>query len=191
MKPAPRRGFSLLEVVVAIGIFALAVIALLGFLTATSQTGGEIADAQVAAGLGGPTQTELERLRFELGLDGLAAGVPPAGSTAPMQLVATRDGGRVLRADGPAAAADRPLNDPVLPGIARRDRYFLIELTRQIDLPDEPAAGFLAVSAKVTWPFNLPASPATPGAGAAATDAAREAPPNLRSWLVLNLAVTP
>jgi hypothetical protein len=188
---AARHGFSLLEVVMAIGILALAVIALLGFIAASANTDGDLADARAAAGLGGPIQAELERLRAELGLDGLAAAVPPAGSPAPLQLVATRDGRRVLRADGAGAAADRPLDDSALPGIARRDRYFAIAVTRQLDLPDAPDAGFLAVSALVRWPFNLPVGPAAPGAVAVDADGAREAPAEARSWLVLNLAVTP
>jgi len=186
-----RRGFALIEVVMALGVLALAVISLLAFLASAAGAEGEMADAQAAASLGGPVQAELERLQAELGFDGLAAAVPPAGSPAPLRLVATRDGRRALRADGAAAAADRPLNDPTLPGIARRDRYFLVEITRQLDLPDGPAAGFVAVSAMVRWPYLLPAGPATPGATAADADGAREAPEPLRSWLVLNLAVPP
>ena len=142
-----RRGFALIEVVMALGVLALAVISLLAFLASAAGAEGEMADAQAAASLGGPVQAELERLQAELGFDGLAAAVPPAGSPAPLRLVATRDGRRALRADGAAAAADRPLNDPTLPGIARRDRYFLVEITRQLDLPDGPAAGsFYSVS---------------------------------------------
>ena len=191
MKPAPSHGFSLLEVVMAVGVLALAVIALLAFLAASGGVANELADAQVAASLGEPVQAELERLRAAIGLDGLAAAVPPAGSPAPLRLLATRDGRRVLRADGAGAAADRPLDDSVLAGIAHRDRYFLIEVTRQLDLPEAPDAGFLAVSALVRWPFNLPAGAATPGAMAVEADGAREAPPEVRSWLVLNLAVPP
>ena len=186
-----RRGFALIEVVMALGVLALAVISLLAFLASAAGAEGEMADAQAAASLGGPVQAELERLQAELGFDGLAAAVPPAGSPAPLRLVATRDGRRALRADGAAAAADRPLNEPTLPGIARRDRYFLVEITRQLDLPGGPAAGFVAVSAMVRWPYLLPAGPATPGATAADADGAREAPEPLRSWLVLNLAVPP
>jgi len=191
MKTAATRGFLLLEVVVAIGVLALAVIAIFGVVTATTRSGGEIADAQAAARLGEHVQGELERLRSELGLDGLAAAVPPAGSAGPLQLVATRDGGRVLRADGPAAAADRSLGDPALPGIARRDRYFLIEVTRQLDLPYAPGAGFLAISAIVTWPYHLPTGPPTPQAAAVDADGAREVPREERVWLVLNFALPP
>ncbi len=175
----------------AFGVLALAAIALLAFLAASGSVEEEIADAQAAACLGGPIQRELERLRTELGLDGLAAAVSPAGSPAPLRLVATRDGRRVLRADGAGAAADHPLDDPALPGIAHRDRYFLIEVTRQLDLPEAPDAGFLAVSAVVHWPFRVPVGPATPGAVAVDADGAREAPAEARSWLVLSFAIPP
>lgn len=186
-----RRSFSLLEVVMAIGILAIAVAALLGFMAAAAGAEGEIADARAAAGLGGSIQAELERLRSELGFEGLAAAVPAAGSPAPLRLVAPRDGRRALRADGAAPAADRPLADPALPGIARRDRYFLIEVTRQLDLPAGPDAGFLAVNALIRWPFSQPVGPATPGAAAVDADGARETPAEARSWLVLNFAVPP
>ncbi len=191
MRPARERSFTLLEVVMATGVLALAVMALLGFMAATAGTEGEIADARTAAGLGGPIQAELERLRSELGFDGLAAAVPAAGSPAPLRLVGARDGRRALRADGAGPAADRPLNDPALPGIARRDRYFLIEITRQLDLPAGPEAGFLAVSALIRWPFNQAVGPATPGAVAVDADGARETPEAVRSWLVLNFAMPP
>ena len=191
MKPVEAGGFSLVEVVVAIGLSALAVIACLGMIAATARSGGEIVDAQVVGRLGGSIQGELERLRAELGLDGLAAAMPAAGSPAPLALVATRDGGRALCADGPMAAAARPLDDPTLPGMARRDRYFLIELTQSPDLPPTPERGFVAVSALVTWPHCLPGGHATPGATAADADAARELPRSERGWLVLNFALPP
>ena len=190
MKPT-RSGFSLLEVVVAAGVLALTVIALLAFMVVSTGAEGATADAQTAAALGGPIQAELERLRTELGLEGLAAAVPPAGSPAPLRMVAARDGHRALCADGAAPAADHPLNDPGLPGIARRDRYFLVEITRQVDLPDAPESGLLAVNAIIRWPYQLPTGPATPGAAAADADGAREVPAPERSWLVLGLAVPP
>jgi hypothetical protein len=191
MKPVEAGGFSLVEVVVAIGLSALAMIACLGMIAATARSGSEIGDAQVVGRLAGSIQDELERLQTELGLDGLAAAVPAAGSPAPLQLVATRDGSRALCAGGPMGAADRPLDDPALPGIARRDRYFLIELTQSPDLPAVPESGFVAVNALVTWPYCLPGGKATPGATAADADAARELPRNERGWLVLNFALPP
>jgi type II secretory pathway pseudopilin PulG len=190
-KPAGSSAFTLLEVVVAIGILAVTLIALLGLLAASTRPAGVIADTQVAAHLGENIQDELERLKAGLGLDGLAAMVPPGGSAAPLQLVATRDGLRVLRADGTAAAAGNPLNDPLRPGIANRDRYYLAEVTQQLDLPYAPGAGFLAVSVRVTWPYRLAAGPPTTEATAVDADPAREVPMNERRWAVINFALRP
>jgi type II secretory pathway pseudopilin PulG len=188
---ANAGAFSLVEVVAAIGVLAVAVVAVLGLLAAIARSAREVADAHLAARLGENIQGELERLRAGLGLDGLAAVIPPAGSTAPLQLAATRDGLRVLRADGAPAPADRPLNDSTLPGIALRDRYYLIEVTQQLDLPYAPDAGFLAVSVRVAWPHRLPVGPPTPDATAVDADSAREVPRNERNWMVLNIALRP
>lgn len=187
----PSRAFSLLEVVVATGILAVILVALLGSFGPAVRSAGAVADAQVAARLAGNIQIELERLQAGLGLDGLAAAVPPAGSATSLQLVATRDGQRLLRADGPAPAADRALNDPALPGIAWRDRYFLNEVTRQVDLPYVPGAGFLAVSVRVTWPYRLPVGPPTPGTTNPAADPSREVPDNERRCMVFNFVLRP
>jgi len=190
-KPAGSRAFTLLEVVVAIGILAVTLIAVFGLLAASTRPAGVIADTQVAAHLGENIQDELERLKAGLGLDGLAAIVPLGGSAAPLQLVATRDGRRVLRADGSAPAAGNSLNDPLRRGIANRDRYYLAEVTQQLDLPYAPGAGFLAVSVRVTWPYRLPAGPPTPEATAVDADPAREVPNNERRWTVVSFAFRP
>jgi hypothetical protein len=178
-------------VVVAIGILAVTLIAVLGLLASSTRPAGEIADVHVAARLGENIQDELERLKASLGLVGLAAMVPTRGSTTPLQLVATRDGRRVLRADGAAPAAGHALNDPVQPGIANRDRYYLVEVTQQLDLPYASGAGFLAVSVRVTWPYRLPMGPPTPEATAVDADPAREVPANERRWAVFNFALRP
>ena len=189
--PDDSKAFSLIEVVVALGILAVTLVAVLGLLASSTRPAGEIADVHVAARLGENIQDELERLKDGLGLDGLAAIVPAGGSAAPLQLVATRDGRRVLRADGAVPAAGHALNEPVQPGIANRDRYYLAEVTQQLDLPYAPAAGFLAVSVRVTWPYRLPMGPPTPEATAVDADPAREVPANERRWAVFNFALRP
>jgi prepilin-type N-terminal cleavage/methylation domain-containing protein len=186
-----RHGFSLVEVIVAIGLIAVVLVALLASFGPAARSAGDAADAEVAARLAGNIQIELERLQAELGLEGLAAAVPPAGSATPLQLVATRDGQRVLRADGPAPAADHALDDPTLPGIAERDRYYLAEVTQQLNLPYAAGAGFLAVSVRVQWPDRLPAGPPTPGAARPDADPSREVPAEERNWMVFNFALRP
>jgi prepilin-type N-terminal cleavage/methylation domain-containing protein len=189
--PRTAAGFTLVEVVVALGVLAV-ILATLGSLygPATATAAG-IADRQTAARLGDSLQCELERLQAELGFERLALTIPGAESGAALRLVAVRDGRRILRADGAAPAADRPLDDGTLPGIAQRDRYFLIEVTQQIDLPYAPGAGFLAVSARVTWPYKLPVGPATAGETRPEGDPAREVPAGEREWTIVNLALRP
>lgn len=185
------RGFTLVEVIVALGVLALMLpfaLALFGTLAGVGRDG---ADAETAARLAGSVQDELERLRGELGWEGLAAAIPPAGSAVPLRLVAARDGLHLLRADGEAPPADHRLDDNVLPGIARRDRYFLVEVTQSPDLPYNPGAGFLTANVRITWPHRLPAGPASSGAVAVDADPSIEAPRERRHWLVVTLALRP
>ena len=184
-------AFTLVEVVVALGVMAVVLATLLGMLGPAATRAGDIADRHAVARLGGNLQGELERLKAELGLDGLALAVPAAGSNPTMRLVALRDGNRVLRADGAEPPADRPLNDEDLPGIAHRDRFFLIDVTQQPDLPYAAGAGFLAVSARISWPYKLPAGPPTAGETRPDADPAREVPPMEREWTVLSFALRP
>jgi len=187
----PGPAFSLVEVVVAIGILAVTLVAVLGLAGSTMRSAGAAADRAVAARLGANVRSELEQLKADLGMSGLAAIVPRGGAAAPLQLVATRDGRRMLRADGAAAAANHALNDPVQPGIARRDRYFLAEVTQQLDLPYASDAGYLALTVRVSWPGVLPVGPATPGATAVDADAAREVPLRERTIVFFNFALRP
>jgi hypothetical protein len=186
-----RRAFSLVEVVVAIGLMAGALVAILGLLAATTHSAGDSLEAQGCASLGASTQCELDRLKNAVGLSGLAALVPPAGSGAALRFVGTRDGLRVQCVDAADSAANRSLRDPVLPGIAVRDRFFLIELTQVPEWGTANDMGFVAVSARCSWPYELPLGPGTPGASECDADPAREVPSAERHVRILLLAVTP
>ena len=186
-----RRAFSLVEVVVAIGIVAVSLVAILGLLAATTHSAAGLGDAQGGASLGGSIQCELDRLEDHLGLPGLAGVVPPGGSTAPLRLVGMRDGLCVRCADALDPVANRPLNDPAIPGIARRDRYYLIELTRLPEWETATDSGFVAICARCSWPYELPIGPATPGVSECDADPAREVPASERHVTILLFAVTP
>jgi type II secretory pathway pseudopilin PulG len=184
-------AFSLVEVVVAIGLVAASLVAVVGLLAATTHSAAELNDAEGCASLGGSVQCELVRLKDSLGFAGLARLVPLSGSGAPLRLVGTRDCLRVHCIDAADPAADRSLCDPVCPGIANRDRFFLIELTRLPGWETAADSGIIAVGARCSWPYELPLGPATPGLSNCGADPAREVPTGERHVDLLVFAVTP
>ena len=187
----PGHSFSLVEVVVAIGLVAVSLVAILGLLAATTHSAAELSGAQGSASLGGSIQSELDRLKDSIGLAGLASLVPPSGSAAPLRLVGTRDGLRVRCVDAADPAANRSLGDSVLPGIANRDRYFLIEVTRLPEWETAADSGFVVVNARCSWPYELPLGPATSGAAEYDADQAQVVPVGERHVAVLFFAATP
>jgi len=197
------RAFSLVEVVIALGIFAVAVIAILALLLPNTQKVEDLLDADVSRRLSESIQSELQRYSrviaegnkgstakgFKDFDDSFYNGATPNRS---VFLVATRDGQRVLvTGEDPYIAwnftysktykpddttvqvttklsAENNLNTGNPPGIALRDRYFLIE----VFLPISPAyrkfkdtanagLGFLPLGVRVVWPFRLPDGPST------------------------------
>jgi len=186
-----HRAFSLVEVVVAVGLLSFALVAILGLMSATTRSASDLTDSEGLASLGAGVQRELERIEASVGLGGFADLVPAGGSAAPLRLVGIRDGCRVLRADGADPAANHPLDDPVLPGIANRERFYLVEVTRLAEPDGSADGGFIAVSARCSWPYELPIGPSSQGATGWNADPAREVPANDRRVAILNLAIRP
>jgi hypothetical protein len=182
-------AFSLVEVVVAIGLVGVSLVTTLGLLAATTRSAADLNDSQGSASLGGSIQAELDRLKDSLGLAGLANLVPLSGAGIPLRLVGTRDGLRVRCVDAVDAAANRSQEDSVLPGIADRDRYYLIEVTREAEWGADP--GFVVLNARCAWPYELPVGPAPPGAAEQNAAAVREVPAADRHVMVQCLAITP
>jgi hypothetical protein len=192
----------LVEVVIALGIFAVAVIAILALLLPNTQKVEDLMDADVSRRLSENIQSELQRHSrviaernkgsarkgFDVFDDTFYNGATPNRS---VFMVATRDGQRVLvTGEDPYFAwnftysktykpdattvqattklsAENNLNTGNPPGIALRDRYFLIE----VFLPTSPAyrkfndtvntgLGFLPLGVRVVWPYRLPDGPA-------------------------------
>ena len=185
------RGFALREVVAAVAVAGVALLAALGLFTLTARTAGEVEDRMALARLAEAVRGELARLQGERGWADFAAGIPASEAGAPLMLVATRAGDAARRADGAQPAADRALDDPALPGIAARDRYFLVELRAAPGYPPDPDAGFLVLAGRVAWPYRLPLGPATDGATRWDADPARETSPAERRSEVLLFAVRP
>jgi prepilin-type N-terminal cleavage/methylation domain-containing protein len=179
-----RRGFSLIEVVIAVGIFAGAVVVILALFGPLNRSIGEVADTSRAARLAEAINAELLRIRDVQAptsgtkLDAVAALVN--GGTI-LRLVASTDGSHVVWETNAA-------NDPVTgspPGIALRDRYYLIEVRAQ-PAPLNYTAGtsaFLALTATIKWPYQVATGP---GAGDATAADLTQA-----QTLLLNYALPP
>lgn len=149
-------GFSLLEVIIAIGIFAVGVSAILGLLPALSRQAGRSADTLNAMHLGDALRIELQRMAAAGGFDALAAETKPL--TAPLsdtcQLVAMREGLRLhaLNFQPPPEAEQ----------FEESGRYFLIEVWRfnETMLAYESGDAALALHVRVSWPFRIPGATA-------------------------------
>jgi len=169
-------AFTLIEVVVALGIFAGGIITVIALIGPLNRAAGEVSGANGAAGLGPAIQIELERLRDEITvpvgqsrLDQLAVNITGAN---PVRFIATKDSTHIVDASFVE-------NDPITAtprGIALNDRYYYIQVSPQSAPLDYTAGdGFLAVSLLVSWPYQI----------------AIGDNPEQASVLILNAALTP
>jgi hypothetical protein len=143
------RGFTLLEVVVAVGLFLSTVTVVIGLLAGLAREGKDSTDTLTAQQLPGPLKVELVRLA-SMGLDGLADRVPVMASPLEggLAFAATRDAARV------DSLAYRPGSNPIPSG----EQYYLVECWK---FPSEPLRfdgqkAFLALYVRVTWPYRMP-----------------------------------
>ncbi|HVT74671.1 MAG TPA: hypothetical protein VHD61_16170 [Lacunisphaera sp.] len=144
-----RRGFSLVEVVIAVGVFATAIVTMLALLPALVRQAAGTGDALAAQGLPDAIHLELERMAAG-GFDQLAAAIPIMSAPLQngLQLVAARDGVRVqAESYGPAA-------DPIAPA----EQFFAAEVWRfdRAPLRYDPAGALMPLFVRVSWPFRLP-----------------------------------
>ena len=151
--PAKQTGFSLIEVVIAAGIFAVAVTVMLALLPALTRQSAESADALVAQGLPDRLRVELRRLAAN-DFNSLASTIPVMGTPLENGLlfVASREGGRLHSANYLP-----PATSQLLP---QEQRYFAIEAWRfsQGALQFDGTASVLVVYARVSWPYRNPGS---------------------------------
>jgi len=158
----------LVEVVVAVGVFALVIVAVVGLLIPITRDSALVLDTTTAVRLAETVNRELERV----------GGATVGGlGTNSLFMVSTPDGSRVLRTyqtasggtAGGAQSAENSLSAAPIPGIAQRDRFYIIEIKLlNNDTSDgndniyyDPAAspGSVPVEVRVGWPFYNPATP--------------------------------
>ncbi|MBI3884569.1 MAG: hypothetical protein HY302_02395 [Opitutae bacterium] len=140
-------AFSLVEVVIAVGVFATTVAVVLALIPALTRQAVSSADALVAQQLPDHLRAELARLadgRFTAFATSLPEMAAPLADG--MRFVANRDGSRLHSVSAPAAGA----------ALAAADQYFLVECWR---FPSGPlrfdaATTFVATYARVSWPYQ-------------------------------------
>jgi len=151
--PSKRTGFSLIEVVLATGIFAVAVTVMLALLPALTRQNTDAADSLVAQRFPDSLRVELQRLAAN-DFSGLATKIPVmAAPLAGGQLfVASRDGCRLHSADYLP-----PATSQLLP---QEQCYYAIETWRfnQGALQYDSTSPVLAVYVRVSWPYFNPGS---------------------------------
>lgn len=166
MRARPQAGgFSLVEVVIAVGVLAIAVVGVLGLLPGMARDVGETSDAMTAQRLPAAVKIELQRLAAGGSLAPLASRIAVQGNSPTLQLVAARDGTRVQAANGSGLDSSAQLD--------QAERYFLIELWRFPSAPlayDAPTGAVLPAWVKVSWPYRRPSSTAGSGYVETATE---------------------
>ncbi|MBC2604186.1 type IV pilus modification PilV family protein [Puniceicoccus vermicola] len=150
-----QSGFSLVEVILAIGVFALTIVAVIGLLGPIAQQVRDLQDTKVANSLPAPIREELNRIGFEYFVDVKSDGTALKG-VFPTVLFGTMDGSRVIgytALDGTVITRDG--NSP--PGIPEDERYFLIELTAATgNLNYNDGDAHVAFQVDISWPYRLP-----------------------------------
>jgi type II secretory pathway pseudopilin PulG len=170
---ARRHGFSLIEIILAIGVFALTIVAVLAMLGSTSQATSDVLNTVTASQISDAIRTELEAIDFR-DLD------PDTGVVYPVTLYGLKSGRRVVLESN----ADDP--DPSL-AIYARDRFFLLTIDRLGNELDYDARNaHIALSVRVEWPYNVPLGPPTANPR---TDDARTTDSSRRSVAIFNVSV--
>jgi uncharacterized protein (TIGR02598 family) len=169
-----RRAFSLVEVVVAIGIFALALASVVGLVAAVTKRVNEVSESDDASRLLVNLQAKLQAVSFA---DIRAYMGDVTGKSADNRIYASRDGSLLGRGDQTAV-----WNVNGTAGIQAEEdalKYFLVEMrpNELSDPNDDATAGYLAFTVRLIYPAYL-------GDGTPVTDSSQQ------SILVMPVAVT-
>jgi Flp pilus assembly protein TadB len=148
------HAFSLVEVIIATGLFAASVTVIIALLPGLARQGGESVD--LLAARRSPCALKVELLRLGAsGFDALAAQAPTM--SAPLT------GGLAFVADQQTVRLhSRDYLPPASGQLTEAEQYFLVECWR---FPDEPLRfdnqkDVLALAVRVSWPYRLPGSSA-------------------------------
>lgn len=156
-----RTGFSLIEVVVAVGIFAIAIVGVIGLLSPVNQSVSEVREADDASRLIGVIQAKLQNLSFDSIKAALQDSDPDAGSSLydptvdTRALFASRDGSIV----GTYAATSPDIWGANGTRTTKEEKdalkFFELVLIRNATLSpttNDATAGYLAFNIRLRWP---------------------------------------
>jgi prepilin-type N-terminal cleavage/methylation domain-containing protein len=172
-----RRAFSLIEVIAAVAIFAIGMIAVLGLFTPVTKSVATVTDAEAAARVADAVRAQLEAMPFAqaAALIQLPADVqkndanpgynPADGAENPHVLFGTL-AGEVGVYDGKATPPNwhrinHAVSPPRLVALPNRDKYFEIDLIRNEALSpaEDPLPVVIAYTMRVRWPAFVRTSP--------------------------------
>ncbi|HUR56448.1 MAG TPA: prepilin-type N-terminal cleavage/methylation domain-containing protein [Opitutaceae bacterium] len=170
-----ERAFSLLEVVAALAIFAIGMVAVFGLFAPVSKSVSGVSEGEAAARAADAVRARLQALPFDTALaliqdaaaikanDGNGSYNPNDG-THPAVLFGkiTGDVGVYDSSEGRNAWYDSSIPPAVVPNA---DKYFEIDLIRNATLSpadNDALAPVVAFTMRIRWPAFLPSSSGTP-----------------------------
>lgn len=155
-KQIAQPGFSLVEVVVAVGIFALAIVGVIGLLGPTTRSVADVSDSDAATRVIATIQAALQQrvASSSTGFTTLGSALQ-VNATPTYDFYATKDGRFVGKATDFSAA-----------GLTDADKFFEFALLRNTSLSGanaagDASAGYLAFTISLRWPAYVP-SPSGP-----------------------------
>ena len=159
MKYTKRRsGFSLVEVVVSVGIFAVAIVGIIGLFAPTTKNVAAVADSDNSTRAVAAIQSYLKSVASN------PTVADPAQTGFSKTIPDAFDAGYIYYANKGGDKVGTAAEFPTL-----SDRFFEFSLIRNIDLSPLPdtSAGFLAFTISLRWPAYLPTAD---GVGVAVAD---------------------
>lgn len=168
-----HAGFSLIEVIVAVVIFAIGMVAVLGLFAPVTKSVSTVADSETAARAADAVRARLQALPFDQALalvqevadvrkkDGDGAYDPNDGTKYPAVIFGKLSGdiGIYDPAEGRKAWYDSSVPTPVR--VADADKFFEIDLIRNDTLTpkdQDATAPMVAFTMRIRWPMFVAAS---------------------------------
>jgi prepilin-type N-terminal cleavage/methylation domain-containing protein len=148
MRRKANNGFTMMEVIIALGVFAFAITIVLALFAQNLSRAREIENLRTTQALYGVVDAKLKEI-------GWGEGLNPDGSTGLLESVGT-GGTLILVADESGNRVDRPDG-----GIPANEQYFRLEISAY----DEPGysygeldglRGMLALEVLISWPYRTP-----------------------------------